>query len=119
MPLSTAEILIQLRALSNHLPENEIDRKQIAEAAKDLARAAEPLQDQTQRLLYSNLVLPIVRVAVDLDLLELLSIPVGKVYATEALAATTKVDSLLLSKTPFTCHLFESILMGKLESCVS
>ena len=97
MSLTTGDKVTQLGYLATTLPEDEAERKQIAEAAKALARAAEPLYDQTQRLVYSNLVLPIVRVAVDLQLLEILSYPPGKVYATQELALATKADPLLLS----------------------
>ena len=98
MSSNTAERLAQLDDLTRNLPDDETECKQIAEAAKALARAAEPLYDQTQRLMYSNLILPLVRVAVDLRLFEHLSNPVGKVYATGELAALTKADPLLLSK---------------------
>ena len=97
MSPTIAERLVQLHRLAETLPEDDGERKQIAEAAKALARAAEPLYDQTQRLVYSNLVLPIVRVAVDLDLFKHLSRPVGKAHDTDKLAALTKTDPLLLS----------------------
>ncbi len=97
MSSTTAERLAQLYRLAETLPENDGERKQIAEAAKALARAAEPLYYQTQRLVYSNLVLAVVRVAVDLDLFKHLSTPVGKAHDTDKLAALTKADPLLLS----------------------
>lgn len=97
MATSTTEVLKQLHELEANLPADESGRRQVAEAAKNLARAAEPVYDQTQRLVYSNLILPLVRVAVDLELFQTLSSDPAKSFATDELAVTTKADPLILS----------------------
>ena len=81
MSQSTAQQnLEQVRQLTDTFSEDMAEYRQIAEAAKNLARAAEPLYDQSQHLLYISLILPIVRVAVDLKLFEILLNSVGSAY---------------------------------------
>jgi hypothetical protein len=89
----------QLQAMKGSLPDSVHDRKLVAEAAKELARAAEPVYDQTQRVLYSNLILPVVRVAVELKLFKLLSEGSPKHFTTSQLAAATRADPITLSRS--------------------
>jgi hypothetical protein len=98
---TAATTLELLKELVAHPPQDEVERKQVALAAYDLARAVEPLYDQVQRLVYTNILLPLMTTAVDLKLFQHLSDPIGEPHSTKQLAELTGADEKLLSAGPY------------------
>ncbi|ETN43614.1 uncharacterized protein HMPREF1541_02773 [Cyphellophora europaea CBS 101466] len=94
-PFNAAETVELLHSLAQHLPNEDDDRKKIAEAAFGLARAVQPLYDQVQHLLYSAVVVPVIRAANDLELLRLLT---EGPKSTKELVTKTGADEDLLRK---------------------
>lgn len=110
MSNNTSSIIDFLRKLATDPPQDEGQRKEIAAAAHDLARAVEPLYDQTQRLIYSHTIVPTMDTANDLGLLALLSDPVGTARSTQELAESTGADPQLLSMHPWRSNQAQKML---------
>ena len=96
---STSSIIDFLRKSAANPPQDGAERKQVAAAAHDLARAVEPVYDQAQRVIYSHTVLPVMDTANDMGLLAILSNPLGKGHSMQELAKSTGADGKLLSMT--------------------
>ena len=107
MTSNTAAVLKTLQDIAAKPPDSEADRKQIAKAAYELARAVEPLDDQAQRLIYSQTIVPLMVTANDIHLFEILSKPVGQTFSTRELAEKTGSDETLLSEIVHTSFVSE------------